>query len=287
MSKKLIFTKDHLKRMHFIELELLAELDRVCRSHNIPYVITAGTLLGAVRHKGFIPWDDDADVAMLREDYERFKREAMKDLNPEICFFQDNTTDPEYRWGYAKLRRTGTQYIREGQEHLKCKTGVFIDIFPMDDIPNNIMGQIFQDAYCYCCRKILWSEVGRKQSKGFKRIWFSILSRISPSSVYKALEIYTKKSRNKSKNRVRLLLFIAPGMECYKHPLKERFGLVKSWISERSLYNFENLTLYGTKDYHAYLKYTYNDYMQLPPEEEREGHAPVSSLDLGDLFIHI
>ena len=66
--------------MQLIELELLVEFDRVCRLHNISYVITDGTMLGAIRHKGFIPWDDDADVCMLREDYERFKKEAMKDL---------------------------------------------------------------------------------------------------------------------------------------------------------------------------------------------------------------
>ena len=107
--------KEDLDKIKQVEMEVMDYISKICKKYDITYYLYFGSLLGAIRHKGFIPWDDDADVAMLREDYERFKREAMKDLNPEICFFQDHTTDPEYRWGYAKLRRTGTKYIREGQ----------------------------------------------------------------------------------------------------------------------------------------------------------------------------
>ena len=112
-------TPEQIRTMQLLELDMLKELDRVCRENGIMYTIFGGTLLGAVRHKGFIPWDDDADVCMLRGEYEKFKRVANQ-LNPEICFFQDHTTDPEYRWGYGKLRRTGTTYIRAGLEHIKC-----------------------------------------------------------------------------------------------------------------------------------------------------------------------
>lgn len=67
-----------------------------------------------------LPWDDDADIGMLREDYETFKKHK-DEMNPNICFFQDHDTDHEYRWEYGKLRRTGSTYVRVGQEHLKCK----------------------------------------------------------------------------------------------------------------------------------------------------------------------
>lgn len=283
MSKIIELSKDEFRRMQLIELELLKELDRVCRLHDIPYVITDGTMLGAVRHKGFIPWDDDADVCMLREDYERFKKEAMKDLDPALCYFQDNTTDPYYRWGYAKLRRVGTKHIRAGQEHLKCKTGIFIDIMPYDDIPNNLPGQILQNFYCYCCRKILWSEVGKMKAKGLKRIWFQLLSHISVDSVYKALRIYTDRSRNKSTNRVRLLLFKPPGREYTKKPLNDRYGMTKRWITERAEYEFEGVNVYGSLDADGFLTWKFGDYMKLPPEDQREGHAQVSSIDFGGL----
>ena len=168
MSEVKVLSKKEFRQMQLMQLDMLKELDRVCRKHNIKYTIFAGTLLGAVRHKGYIPWDDDADVGMLREEYEKFKKVAHE-LDPEICYFQDHETDPYYRWGYAKLRRTNTKFVRVGQEHIKCKTGIFIDIFPMDDIPKTTIGQIINDFYCFCLRKILYSEVG-KYSKNESKI---------------------------------------------------------------------------------------------------------------------
>ena len=119
MNKAKELSPEQFRKMQLIELEMLVEFDRVCRDNHIDYVLFGGSLLGAVRHKGYIPWDDDADIGMLREDYNRFKKH-MKEMNPEICYFQDHETDPEYRWSYGKLRRTGSKYIRVGQEHLKC-----------------------------------------------------------------------------------------------------------------------------------------------------------------------
>ena len=278
---KYILNPEEFRRLQLVETELLVEFDRVCRLHNIDYVISSGTLLGAVRHTGFIPWDDDADIMMLRQDYERFKT-VMNDLNPDICFFQDHTTDPEYRWGYGKLRRTGTEYIRLGQEHMKNKTGINVDIFPYDDVPMSTIGQMIQDFYCYCCRKILWSEVGRKNSRGFMKLWWSMLSRISVSRVFKWLDRYVKKSRNDKPNKVRILCFTSIGKLYYKHPLKDRYGIPKEWFTERAEFEFEGHQLIGTKDYDACLKFWYDDYMKLPPEDQREQHAPVSSIDFGD-----
>ena len=278
-NNKRILTPDEFRRMQQLELELLVEFDRVCRKHDIGYVIWGGTMLGAIRHKGFIPWDDDADVAMLREDYEKFKK-VISDLNPEVCFFQDNTTDTEYRWGYGKLRRTGTKYIRLGQEHIKCKTGVFIDIFPYDDIPRWLPLQMLQDFYCYCLRKITWSEVGKKSCRGFMRIWYTLLSKIPLSWVYTGLSWIHRKSNNSTPNRVTCLMYTAIGKLYFKSPLKERYGIPKIWLREREEFVFEGHKLYGSKHYDAYLTYLFRDYMQLPPEDKREQHAPVSDIQL-------
>ena len=132
------------RKMQLTELDMLVEFDKVCRKYNINYVLFGGSLLGAVRHQGYIPWDDDADIGMLREDYETFKKHK-DEMNPNICFFQDHDTDHEYRWEYGKLRRTGSTYVRVGQEHLKCKTGIFVDVFPMDDITGflYLIGSVF------------------------------------------------------------------------------------------------------------------------------------------------
>lgn len=280
MGEIKVLTPEEFRKMQLLQLDMLVELDRVCRANNIKYTIFAGTLLGAVRHKGYIPWDDDADIAMLRKEYEKFKRVANQ-LNPEICFFQDNETDPEYRWGYGKLRRTGTKYVRVGQEHIKCKTGVFIDIFPMDDIPQNTVGQVINDVYCCALRKILWSEVGKySDSVGiFKKTLFKFLSKIPPEAVYKRHKRMTNKSRNNSNNKVRTLFFPAFGTLYMKHPIRKRYGMPKKWFKDVAEYEFEGKKFYGPKDYDGFLKYMYGDYMTLPPVEQRYPHAPVSEYE--------
>lgn len=278
MKDAVVIEGEDFRRMQLLEIDMLVEFDRVCRANNIRYTIFGGSLLGAVRHGGFIPWDDDADITMLREDYELFRRVADQ-LDEEICFFQDYQSDPEYRWGYGKLRRTGTEYVRVGQEHLKCKTGVFVDVFPMDDIPRNVPCQILQDVYCACLRKILWAEVGKKDMSAgpFRRTLYSLLSHIDTKTVFKLGKGMERRSRNDSPNKVRALYFPATGTLYKKNPLSKRFGMPKSWFTDTAEYQFESAKLYGAKDYDAELTYIYGDYMKLPPEDERGQHSPVSS----------
>ncbi len=269
---------EEFRKMQLLQLDMIAEVDRVCRKHNIIYTISCGTLLGAVRHKGYIPWDDDADICMLREDYERFK-EVADEMNPELCFFQDYTTDPEYLWQYGKVRRVGTKYIRVGQEHIKCKTGVDIDIFPLDDVPRSVTGQILQNIDCFILRKILWARVAVAHTKGIMGLFYKLLNTIPREYVYRRVAHYAKKSNNQTKNRVRLLLFPSFGTLYTKNSLRTRFSMPKNWFLERKEYDFEGKKFWGIGDYDAFLKYMYDDYMQLPPEEKRISHAPVSDYE--------
>lgn len=278
MGKAKELSPEQFRRMQLTELDMLVEFDRICRKNDINYVLFGGSLLGAVRHQGYIPWDDDADIGMLREDYDRFKAH-LNELNPSICYFQDHDTDPEYRWGYGKLRRTGTKYIRVGQEHLKCKTGIFVDVFPMDDIPINVFGQIIQNWKCFVLRKVLWSEVARVNSKAFWKIWFTLLSKIPVSFVFHRYEKYAKRSRSTSPNRVRCLSFPPTGTLYKKNPISQRFGMPKSWFTDRAEYEFEGKLFYSSRDYDTVLKYIYGDYMKLPDAKGREQHSPFSEIE--------
>ena len=94
-----------LRALQIVEVEMLVELDRICRKNDIKYTIIGGTLIGALRTGGFIPWDDDIDVAMLRDEYERFRIACEKDLDQSRFYFQDHRNTKGYRWGYGKLRR--------------------------------------------------------------------------------------------------------------------------------------------------------------------------------------
>lgn len=161
----IVLTQEELKQLQRIELEMLIEFDRICRKCGISYSLDGGTLLGAVRHKGFIPWDDDIDVIMLRKEYQKFRKACETELDIERFFLQDYKTDPAYRWGYAKLRRNGTSFVREGQEHIRQHDGVFIDIMVADNVPDEPVKRRLHYAGCVLVRKLMYAEVGKKRKK--------------------------------------------------------------------------------------------------------------------------
>ena len=160
---------EQLREVQLTELEMLTEVHRICQKREIPYVIIAGTLLGAVRHGGFIPWDDDVDVALLRKDYERFRRACEEELDTERFVFQDDRNTPGYRWGYGKLRRKNTLFLREHQENMPYFQGIFLDVFPLDEVPRNYLRRAGWQAACFLIRKCLWARVGKEVDGSFAK----------------------------------------------------------------------------------------------------------------------
>ena len=140
-----------MKQLWAVQLDLLNELDRVCKKYNLKYILDFGTLLGAIRHKGYIPWDDDVDVSMLREDYERLKEIAPKEFK-QPYFLQTFETDEGYDGSVDKLRRSDTTFImtENTMHHTKYNQGIFIDIFVFDNLPTNdksFVRRIAQESY--------------------------------------------------------------------------------------------------------------------------------------------
>ena len=127
-----------MKEIWAVELDMLAQLDRICRKHGLTFFATGGTLLGAVRHKGFIPWDDDIDVGMMRDDYETLCKVAPGEL-AEPYFFQTEYTDPGCMLGFAKIRnsRTTGMHKYEFESKYGYNQGIAIDIFPFDNLPED------------------------------------------------------------------------------------------------------------------------------------------------------
>lgn len=127
-----------MKEVWAVELDLLAKLQEICKKHDIQYFADGGTLLGCARHKGFIPWDDDIDIAMTREHYEKFCKVARNECHHPY-FLQTEKTDPGTVDGYAKLCNSGTAMILKCFEgrNFKYNQGISIDIFPLDKLPNN------------------------------------------------------------------------------------------------------------------------------------------------------
>lgn len=262
---------DVLRKIQMIQLEMLEEVDRICRKCGIKYNIIAGTLLGAVRNGGYIPWDDDADVAFLRPEYEKFRIAVKSELDTTRFYFQDYRRTEGYRWGYGKLRRKNTLFLREHQEHMPYRQGIFIDLFPLDGVPDNYILRSIRNFECFCVRKALWSKVGQIADKRFLiRQWYKLLAKIPEDIIWR---YYHRMVRNASKKRtrmVRILTFPTPNNE---------WGYLRCWYENSMDIEFEGKTFRGIKDFDSYLSFKFGDYMILPPAEKRKTH-PVSKLKI-------
>ncbi len=126
-----------MKTVWKAQIEILEIIAGICKRHHIKYFLTDGSLLGAIRHDGYIPWDDDMDISMLRQDYDKFCEVAPKELPPNY-FFQNGETDPEYCEHLVKIRNSDmtatTEFYRKMQ--YRCNQGMFVDVMPLDVIPN-------------------------------------------------------------------------------------------------------------------------------------------------------
>lgn len=265
--------KEQLRQLQMIELEMLIEVDRICMKYHIQYNIIGGTLLGAVRHNGFIPWDDDADLAMLRSEYNRFKEACAVELDYSRFYFQDADETEGYRWSYGKLRRKNTLFLREHQEHMPYEQGVFIDIFPIDNVPDNYIFRAINGFHCFCIRKIFWAEVGKiADQNAVKRFFYKGLSRIPREKVLKHYNSLVRKRNKRETKRARIALMPVPN---------RGFGYVRKWFASSTDYTFEGHVFKGIADCHDFLSYEFGDYMELPPEEKRKVH-PVSDIKLID-----
>lgn len=258
-------SETELRELQMIQLDMLCEVDRICRKCNIHYNIIAGTLLGAVRHQGYIPWDDDADVALLRSEYESFREACKKELNHEKFYFQDHTNTEGYRWGYGKLRRKETIFLREYQEDMPYDQGVFIDVFPLDNVPESKLGRSLVNLQCFILRKAMWAPIGIKASNNMmSKMLYGILSKLPNSYVYGRYERLVKRCEGITSDWVRILTFPTPNSE---------YGYVKKWYENSEEILFEQIAFWGIKDKDEYLKFKYGYYMQLPETKDRKVHG--------------
>ena len=249
-------------------LTLLREFDRVCRQLDVSYTLFAGTMLGAVRHKGFIPWDDDVDVLMLREDYERFLAEAHTVLDQKTFFLQKEFSD-HWPMFFSKLRLNNTTCLET--YHPKdplTHQGVYIDIFPCDCARRSKMGRRIQFlASKVVIAKSLWRR--GYEASGFKKKVFITLCRMLPQKPFLAI------ARGGSKTSEYVHTFFGAASSYSKNVyLREYFEFTEKLPFEGEEFSVSS---------HAgeLLEILYGDYMQLPPPEERriKQHAVLIDLE--------
>ena len=271
----MVLSPEELKKLQGVCLELVCEVDRVCRKNGIEYTLEGGTMIGAVREHGFIPWDDDADISMSRVEYEKFFEACKKDLDHDRFFLQEHRTDPEYPWGYSKIKMKGTSFIQVGQEHLKLQDGIFTDIFVYDNVPDGFLARRLHYAAIYCIRKCQYSISGKKKAKSpALRAWYTLLDKIPKEWVFTWQDKLAKRTNRKKTKLMRHYTFPYFRKECI-------FGLPSSCFDEYIDVDFEGKKLRVVKDYDTYLTLKYGDYMTPPPAKDIK-HLSIRTIKFPD-----
>lgn len=264
------------KELQKVEKKLFLEFIKICEENQLTWFVLGGTVLGAVRHKGFIPWDDDIDVAMPREDYERFLNIAQEEL-PSNMFLQTYKTDENYPHIFAKIRKSDTTFIETSVSLINMNHGVYLDVFPLDGYPKSKVSQkIFHLKEKIL--KIAISEVF-KDEKGsgisVKKILKNTIAKTIPcrNAVKKLDSLYKKYSYNDSKKVANF------GGAWGKKEImaKEIFG---NGIQGE----FEGNKVILPEKTHEYLTLLYGDYMILPPLEKRISHHHCTIIDLENSY---
>lgn len=261
-------TKEQIEKLKHLELEMLQIFIDICDRLNLHYYVIGGTLIGAIRHHGFIPWDDDVDVAMFREDFEEFLRKAPA-LLPEHLFLQSIWSDAGYLQCFAKIRNSETTFIEKPVAHRKMNHGVFIDIFPLDLYPEAM-----------AARKRF-----KKKNKVYDRRITSLLIPERPLRLKNKMVSLLLRLRYPSYRKVlykldRLYQSIEKSSLCNKTGGYRNDVVPVAWYGDGVKVQFEGLEVNAPQEYDKLLTQTYGDYMALPPEDEQLGHHFTEIFDL-------
>ena len=260
-----------LRKLQLIELEILKEVARICNENGIEYFLDSGTALGAVRHKGFIPWDDDIDVGMTRENYNKFLKIAPEKLNKEF-FLQTNQTDKQSPYIFAKVRKNNTVLMKWNKRNLDMHHGIYIDIFPYDNIPDDVKERAQYQKKCrklyrlYLIRSI--PDRSAPQENSIKWLVVAVIRRI----LYYMLKIIPFSFMEKWTNNMFQKYNTVQTEYLTCHMFSKVYFFKRNDLFPLREITFEDDTFLIVNNIEKYLTDIYGDYKQLPPKEKRVGH---------------
>ena len=266
-----------LRELQLFQLQMLKDIKKVCEKYGIRYYLSGGTMLGAVRHQGFIPWDDDIDIMMPYADYQRFLSVAQRELGDDY-FLQNSETEENYPFAYSRIRKNNTAMLREWDYKVKFHHGVWIDVNPMLYI-NGKSDRKKKELLLRICHFLKMDEESFVEDKKWliersnKYIYnlIGLVRKLPKSTRYGIRKRILHRINNAPKGKY--TAFIWTGIS----------SLVPSEVYEGNPVEvpFEDDVFPVPRDYDQYLTCTYGDYMTPPPEEKRIGvHGDFEVIDL-------
>lgn len=269
-------TQEQLKKLKRVELLILAETARVCNKYQIKYFLHYGTLIGAVRHQGFIPWDDDIDIAMLRKDYEYFLAVASKEISPDFLVI-DYESDNQYGQSKCKVMAKNTVMEEYNAVYTKSEKGIFIDVFPLDFAPEGKIPQFIHKNVNYFSKKMLLLKSGNVYAAhGIKKYGYDLAILCSRAIPRSWLIKMHKNNATQYGNGSKMVVSL-----CSPYLYEKELSPV-AWFENVVDVQFEGYSFSAPAGYDSVLKAIYGDYMKLPPEEQRKNKHELKSLDFGE-----
>lgn len=266
-----------LKRLQSIELEILEAIDQLCRANGLDYVIDGGTCLGAVRHEGFIPWDDDMDIAMPIQDYLKFCQLAKTQL-PKGFSLHDCSNTEGFSALWVKVFKDGTLFMDQNCVDSNYKQGIFVDIFPIFRLDANESIAKRQKRQCFFWQSMSYlhyfgePKISKDNSLYGPKI---LLSKVAHHTVARLFDAeYCQRKLLKAANAAN------PGAQVFD-PCYATYTMQYDWLFPSMEMEFDGHMLRAPRDCDQLLTCYFGDYMKLPPESQRYTHLPVV-LDLGD-----
>ena len=256
--------KDYKRDLQLKILEIIKYIDKLCKKHKIDYYLIYGSALGAVRHKGFIPWDDDLDVGMTYENYLKFIDVCKKELNTKTYFLQTPENEKNYYLSFAKMRDITTTLIEEANKDIDITYGVYVDIFPIVGVPKNKIKRKFLEINRAFALSVNLNVINNKLLYSIFKIILKIVGK------ERLLKICKKNCVKYSCNDYEdwCCIFDGDGMKCNM--------TTKTIMGKPTIVEFEDTKLPIPEEYDSYLTHLYNDYMKIPSKKQikEKEHTP-------------
>lgn len=260
--------------LHKADLAIVKEVVKICEDNGLTYYMLGGTQLGAIRHKGYIPWDDDIDLGMPREDYERFLEIAPAALSKtrKVVNYRN---DPEYHYYITRILDTDSKVVETRYANEGKTTNLSIDIFPLDGSPNNpILRKIyfFRVMYHRALMSLHYKKgIDPDRKRGIAERAMLFFFKLLPTD--KMFDAYKQKVKIDSLLR-KYSIWNSKISGNIMGAYRTREMVPTEWLGGKDggMYDFEDIKLRGYRDYDKYLSHLYGEYMQLPPEGSRKIH---------------
>lgn len=260
MKKKLT-----LPQMQALQLDMAKSIHNICEANGIKYFMVSGTLLGAVRHKGFIPWDYDIDFGMRREDYDKFVAVCKAGALGDKLVLINHETFGEFEFPITRIGAVSTYSYDSMRDHIKDCKNIYVDIIPFDNVPDDEKSRIAHKKEINRLRKIIYYRTGYKYNGSIiKRIAAVIRSRLFKLiSLSSLIDSYEKQLRLYDDTETALCGALSGRYDYDKEAMPNEY------FEKRILMPFEDTYLWGLERYDDVLTHLYGDYMLLPPKEDQ------------------